>query len=147
MPGGIGSPVMQWMLSPMNEHALQNEIRNALAGKCFTFRANVGNGWIGDATKLPDGSVLIRNARPFTTGLPPGFSDLFGFVPVEITPEMVGKTLAVFVAMEVKTKTGRVSPQQSAFLKAVNDNGGRSGVTRSVADALKVIESENLQAK
>lgn len=129
----------------MSERALQNEIRNALAGKCFTFRANVGNGWIGEATKLPNGDVLIRNARPFTTGLPPGFSDLFGFVPVEITPEMVGQTLAVFVAMEVKTKTGRVSPQQTAFLRAVNDNGGRSGVTRSVPDALRVISGEHLQ--
>lgn len=129
----------------MKEHALQNEIRNALAGKCHTFRANVGRAWIGDVTHLPDGSIVIRNPRPFSTGLPAGFSDLFGFVPVKITPEMVGQTIAVFAAMEIKTKTGRVTPQQTAFLRAVRNNGGRSGVIRSVDDALRVIGGEYLQ--
>ena len=129
----------------MKEHSLQNEIRNALAGKCHTFRANVGKSWIGDAHRLPDGSILIRNPRPFSTGLPVGFSDLFGFVPVEITPEMVGQRVAVFAAMEIKTKTGKVTPQQTAFLKAIRNNGGRSGVIRSVDDALRVISGEHLQ--
>jgi len=124
----------------MSEHRLQNEIRNALAGHCFAFRANVGQAWAGDATKLPDGSVLIRNARPFSTGLPPGFSDLFGFVQVEITQEMVGQRLAVFHALEIKAPGGRVMPKQAAFLGAVQKNGGRAGVARSAADALAIVK-------
>lgn len=126
----------------MNEHAIQNTIRNALAGKGLIFRANVGQAWVGEAARLPGGSVLLKNARPFSTGLPAGFSDLFGLVPVVITPEMVGQTLAVFTALEVKTAKGRASDQQMAFIRAVNDNGGRAGVVRSAEDALAVIAGE-----
>lgn len=128
----------------MTEHAIQNTIRNALAGKGLIFRANCGQGWTGDAKRLPGpgNRVLLENARPFSTGLPTGFSDLFGLVPVEITPDMVGRQVAVFVALEVKTAKGRASDKQQAFIKAVNDNGGRAGVVRSTDDALRVLEGE-----
>lgn len=133
----------------MKEHPLQNEIRNALAGQCFTFRANVGTGWQGVGAPirtsrpitvhLMPGDVVLRQARPFSTGLPEGFSDLFGFVPVEITPDMVGKRVAIFHALEVKPEKKKPTAQQVAFIQAVNDNGGRSGVVRSVQDAVNVI--------
>ena len=124
----------------MTEHALQNEIRNALAGHCLAFRANVGQAWTGDVSRLPDGSVLIRNPRPFSTGLPPGFADLFGMVPVTITPDHVGQQLAQFFALEIKTPTGRVRPEQARFLEAVRRQGGRAEVARSPADALAAIK-------
>ena len=129
------------------EHALQNEIRNALAGRCLLFRANVGRAYTSnDVVKVPrkmpvvmgPRDVLLRNARPFDTGLPPGFSDLFGMVSVEITPDMVGRKVAIFIAPEVKDGA-RVSPLQRNFINAVNDNGGRAGVVRSVADAEKLV--------
>lgn len=129
----------------MSEHGLQNAIRNALAGRGLIFRANVGSAWTGDVQRLPDGSILIRNPRPFTTGLPNGFSDLFGIVPVEITPDMIGQSVGIFTAMEIKTQTGRVSPQQKSFLSAIQKNGGRSGVVRSIEDAMSVIRGEDLQ--
>lgn len=83
-----------------------------------------------------------------------GSSDLIGFVPVLITPEMVGKTVAVFVAAEgkkrgwkgVKTETEK---QQLKFISAVNNNGGIAfffdngekvaGLIQKVIDALKRI--------
>ena len=34
------------------------------------FRVNVGSGWIGESMRGKDGSVLIKNARRFQTGLP-----------------------------------------------------------------------------
>lgn len=126
----------------MKEHGIQNEIRNALAGRALIFRANVGSAWTGDVTKLPGNRVVIDNARPFNTGLPPGFADLFGLVSVEITPDMVGKKVAIFTALEVKTSTGRASSRQTDFLQAVANNGGRAGVVRSAADALAVIAGE-----
>ena len=122
------------------EHGIQNDIRNELAGKAFVFRGNVGTAWQGKVTKLPGKKMIIENYRPFSTGLPAGFADLFGFIPVTITPDMVGKTVAVFVAMEVKDEKKKPSDAQKNFLKAVNDNGGRSGVVRSTEDAMRVLE-------
>lgn len=130
------------------EHAIQNEIRNALAGKALIFRANVGTGWQGrgkpfkaDKTMqvlLQRGDVVLRQARTFSTGLPAGFSDLFGLTKVTITQDMVGKDVAVFVALEVKDKA-KATEEQSSFVKAVNDNGGRAGVVRSPEDAVRIV--------
>ena len=123
------------------EHGIQNDIRNELAGKALIFRANVGQAWTGNKVdKLPGNKVVIHGARPFNTGLPPGFSDLFGMVSVTITAEMVGQKVAVFVAMEVKDEKKKPSDKQKAFMKAVNDNGGRSGVVRSADDAVRVLD-------
>lgn len=129
------------------EHALQNTIRNALAGRALVFRANVGKAYTSnDVMRVPrqmpvvmgPKDILLRNYRPFETGLPPGFSDLFGLVAVEITPDMVGQKMAVFTALEVKDGA-RVSPLQRNFINAVNDNGGRAGVVRSVEDAERLV--------
>lgn len=126
-----------------SEHGLQNEIRNALAGKCLLFRANVGTAWTGERiTRLRDGRMVIENPRPFSTGLPEGFSDTFGLVPVTITPDMVGQTIGQFVAGEIKTAEGRVKPKQRNFLQAVELNGGKAGVWRSVQDALGTVLGE-----
>ena len=45
----------------MKEHDIQNDIRNALAGKAFIFRANVGSGWTGKEHQLPNGDMLLKN--------------------------------------------------------------------------------------
>lgn len=128
----------------MSEHKTQNEIRNALAGKALIFRANTGQGWTGSKVQsLPGKRVLIHDARPFNTGLPPGFSDLFGLVAVEITPDMVGQRVAIFTAIEVKSARGRATEKQRNFLRAVNDNGGRAGVARSADDAIKIVGGEH----
>ena len=127
----------------MSEHAIQNTIRNALAGKGLIFRANVGQAWTGEQFVRQGRNMLIVNARPFTTGLPPGFSDLFGLVPVTITADMVGQKVAVFTALEVKTPKGKPTTQQQAFIQAVNDNGGRAGVVRCAEDAVRVVEGSS----
>lgn len=129
------------------EHALQNAIRNAMAGRALIFRANVGKAYTSnDVLKVPrqmpvvmgPKDILLRNYRPFETGLPPGFSDLFGLVAVEITPDMVGQKVAIFTGLEVKDGA-RVSQLQRNFINAVNDNGGRAGVVRSVEDAERLV--------
>ena len=53
-----------------------------------------------------------------------GSSDLIGWHSVIITPEMVGKKVAVFMACEVKTDTGRLSETQAKFLENVRKAGG-----------------------
>lgn len=117
------------------EHALQNTIRNALAGECLLFRANVGQAWTGTSFhKLPNGDLVIKNPRPFSTGLPPGFGDTFGLAKRIITAADLGITLGVYIAGEIKAGA-RVTDKQAAYLRAVNDNGGAADVWRSVDDA------------
>lgn len=70
-------------------------------------------------------------------GLAPGSSDLIGWTPVDITPEMVGRTLAVFTAIEVKTTRGRVSEAQDKFLKRVERDGGFAVLARSETEAVQ----------
>jgi hypothetical protein len=122
----------------MSEHAIQNEGRNALAGLCLNFRVNVGQAWQGEAKKLPGNRVLLENARPFNTGLPPGFADTFGITPVVITADMVGQTIGVFHAIEYKSATGKPSPVQTNFLEAIRRNGGRAGIARSADQAVAI---------
>lgn len=46
-----------------------------------------------------------------------------------------------FLALEIKTETGRVTPEQTMFLDLVRSKGGIAAVVRSVDEALAVIEA------
>ena len=132
------------------EHDLQNEIRLHVSREQLgtLFRANVGQGWAGKVQRMhltPDtNTILLVNPRPFSTGLPVGFRDLFGFVPVTITPDMVGQEIAVFAAVEVKQKTGRVSAKQRDMMAFLQKHGARAGVARSVDDAARILSGEGV---
>lgn len=69
----------------------------------------------------------------------PGGSDLIGWKSVVVTPEMVGKRVAVFVAIETKGERGRVSGDQAQFIACVNAAGGIAGVVRSVDEATDLL--------
>jgi hypothetical protein len=76
-----------------------------------------------------------RNGRPVRFGLCNGSADLIGW-----KEERNGLHItAVFVAIEVKTLTGRITEQQLDFINAVHRAGGIAGVARSVQDALDLI--------
>jgi hypothetical protein len=72
-------------------------------------------------------------------GLTPGSSDLIGLRSLIIKPDMVGKTVAVFVALEIKGPRGRPTLRQGLFVKMVNTLGGLAGIVRSLADARRVL--------
>ena len=114
----------------MKERTIQNEIRLLLPTLGATgFRANVGQAWTGDEIiRMANGDELIRNARPFKTGLPPGFSDIFGLTDT-----------GQFFALEVKAEKGRASDHQARFLQHIRDSNGLAGVARNVEDAEKII--------
>ena len=132
------------------EHDLQNTIRLHVSREQLgtLFRANVGQGWTGKVQRMhmtPDtNTILLVNPRPFSTGLPVGFPDLFGFVPVTITPDMVGRQVAVFAAVEVKQKTGRISVKQRDMLAFLQRQGARAGIARSVDDAARILSGEGV---
>lgn len=112
-----------------SEIALQNEIRLAVGQlkDVRIFRNNVG------LFKTQDG----RNVQ---TGLCVGSSDLIGFQSVTITPDMVGQKVAIFTAIEVKTESGKVSPQQDKFIEMVARFGGIGAIVRSVDEAMTVLK-------
>jgi hypothetical protein len=65
----------------------------------------------------------------------PGGSDLLGWCPIKITPQMVGKTIAAFMAVEVKaTKNSPVTKEQVAFLDAVYSSGGIAVLATHISD-------------
>lgn len=106
---------------------------------CRMFRNNSGMAWAGDvAAKKPD-YIIVSNPRPLHAGLGTGSSDLIGWTPVVVTREMVGKTLAVFTAVEVKTPRGRVTPEQAVFIEQVEKAGGIGRVARSAPEAVSMI--------
>ena len=112
------------------ETSLMNKITVALAeDRVLLFRNNTG------AYKT-DAGHFVR----FGVG-GRGGSDLIGAVPVTITPDMVGRTVAVFAALEVKTKTGCATKEQQNFLAAVARQGGIAGVVRSPDEAAETIQS------
>jgi hypothetical protein len=110
------------------------------------FRNNVGMGWSGRLIKEDRlrGTVLLGDARPVRFGLAPGSGDLIGWQTVTVTPEMVGKPVALFLSAEVKTDKGRATDQQNHFMRVVNEAGGVAGIVKSEAEAQALIEGRLL---
>jgi hypothetical protein len=111
------------------ETQLQQQIRLALGTRPDTrvFRNQCG--------ALPD----PRTGRLVTFGLARGSADLIGWRSVVVTPDMVGRRLAVFTSIEIKTPRGRLSPEQHNWQLAVASAGGIAGVARSVTDAEQLL--------
>lgn len=84
------------------ERKVINEILTSIDPKTERlFRINAGMAWAGEIVKHTGGLLVLRNPRPFH-GAPPGTPDVCGFKSIVITPEMIGKRIAVFVGVEVK---------------------------------------------
>ena len=128
----------------MSEHITQQRILLACgSGPVRLWRNNVGTGWAGQATKVTSGNlgaiarsirpgdVVIRQGRPLHAGLCVGSSDLIGYRVVD--------RVAQFVALEVKSATGRPTAQQTQFIDHINGAGGCAGIVRSVEDAHTVL--------
>ena len=70
------------------------------------------------------------------------FDEMFYWAPADAARTEVDFLLrkgSQFIAIEVKSSTGRVRPEQARFLAAVKALGGLAGVARSVEDARKII--------
>lgn len=125
----------------MTEADLQREIMKAVsAAGARIFRNNVGVGWAGQLVSNRDGIVTLARARPLHAGLCKGSSDLIGWTPTLITQDLVGERLAVFTAIEVKSKGARATDEQETFLDRVDEAGGYGDIARSVDQALAIIQ-------
>ena len=97
-----------------------NQIREAVTreGSVRIFRNNVG--------VLPD----PRTGGYIRFGLAVGSADLIGVL----------KPDGRFIALEIKTPTGKTTPEQEAWLNTIRSFGGVAEVVRSVDEAMVVIQ-------
>ena len=137
----------------MKESRIWRQIRDKLStGAVRLWRNEVGHGLlirhrdnavrqaiIADCVAAAErrGGTAVR----ITYGLARGSADLIGFRTMRITPEMIGRDIAVFASVEVKTDTGTVRSEQQAWLEFVNERGGIACVARSVEDAKQAIDN------
>lgn len=106
------------------------------------FRNNTGMAWQGvkDKSSTPQRLVLL-NPRPVKFGLQTGSSDYIFMKRVTITPDMVGKQIAQFGALEFKKpKSGRPTQEQISFVQTVLRMGGLAGFSRSLEDSKTIAE-------
>lgn len=129
----------------MKEATIQNQIRLAAAqGGSDLWRNNVG-------------VLLDKTGRPVRYGLAnenPNInkviksSDLIGITPLFVTPEMVGRIVGVFTAVEVKRGDWKFCPNdehslaQKNFHDIVKKSGGFAGFAQSVEDYRRIINYE-----
>jgi len=91
------------------------------------------------------GVLRDRTGRPVAYGLGSegskplkGTSDKIGWRSVTVTPEMVGRRLAVFVAIEEKD-LAPATPDQLRFVANVQAAGGLAGVAHSAEEARAIL--------
>lgn len=126
----------------MSEANFQRHVMLALSRRGDTvFRNHVGLGVFGTIQRGP-GVVSVHNPRVLQCGLHIGSGDLIGWRPVVVTQEMVGKTLAVFLSVEVKTAKGRLRPEQATWMDVVNAAGGVAIVAREGEFSTSVNQQE-----
>lgn len=125
------------------EKQLLNEIQLSVsrARSCVLFRNNTGVVWAGNIVKRSAGEIVLSNPRPIKAGLCVGSSDLIGWTEIEITPEMIGRKIAVFTAIEAKTGSVRLTKPQAHFIKTIKQAGGIAGEIREVSQVSDIVEA------
>lgn len=125
----------------MRESAIGKRIMVLLSqkyGVCI-FSNPVGTGWVGRFVRRMGEITFLEAARRIKYGLHEGMPDKIGWRSIKITPEMVGRRVAVLVAIEVKQPGNYASPIQKQILKRLQDDGALSGIARSEQDAVAIV--------
>lgn len=116
-------------LSSAGRTVWRNTTAQGWAGKSFELRA-------GETYKAKGGERVVIDAYPIKAGLCVGSGDIIGIDSVVITPDMVGKKVAIFCSWEVKSGTGRATPAQINFAKFIRNAGGVAEVVRNEQEAV-----------
>ena len=122
-----GAKFIQMSKTHTNANTLEKLIKIAHTPRGRLLRNNVG------ATKI--GNRFIKY------GLGKGSSDLIGWTTIEITEDMVGQKVAVFTAVELKTKNDTSSPEQRNFVEQVHKAGGLAGIVYNEEEYKKIFEN------
>ena len=129
----------------MRESAVLHRILLACSREATRlFRCNSGVAWQGkgEAIRVAQarlvmvypGDVVLRSAQPLKMGLTTGCSDLIGWTQRD--------GVAIFTAIECKSDTGRIRPEQITFIEQVRSAGGIAGVARSEQEALALLAKQ-----
>lgn len=97
----------------MTESRLVFEIMREVGKYAAVYRCNAGR--------------FYTKTGQSVSGLPKGFSDIMAVLP--------GGRVAF---IEVKTDTGKVSPEQTAFIAKMQGLGASAGIARNVPEALAI---------
>ena len=100
------------------ERIVEHHILTLLRARGIFSWKNVTGGYWDPVRK-----IFRKQSSPFAIN---GTSDILGILPT-------GK----FLAIEVKSKTGRASPEQIKFINTINDHGGIAFIARSVDDVME----------
>ena len=125
----------------LESSVLHRVLLSCSRGATRLFRVNTGTAWQGKGQAMRvskpqmvmvyPGDVVLRAAQPLQMGLTTGGSDTIGWTQRD--------GVAVFTAIEVKSPTGRVRPEQQVFIDQVNAAGGIAGVARSEQEAIDLL--------
>jgi hypothetical protein len=119
----------------------ETQIRNSIL-HWLNMQPTVALAWQNDSLpamqiiKRENGTVFGRFRKRKTAFRPNGISDILGI----LTWPNGGRLLAI----EVKSKTGKASPEQIEFLNTILMAGGIGGICRSIEDAEKIFKEAGL---
>jgi VRR-NUC domain len=127
---------------PVSESELYAQILKAVStGNTRLFRQQSGQFWTGRVLEHSHDRVVLAHPRIVRVGAL-GMSDLGGVTSVIITPDMVGHRVGIDVQIEVKSKSGRISSEQQAYIDVMRQLGSRAGTARSVDEATAILVGE-----
>lgn len=114
----------------MTEGTIFNHVRLDLSPKTVLWRNNRGVAVFRVPGKKP---------RFVHYGVgPDGASDSVGYTKEIITQDMVGKQVAIFTVIEIKTLEGEAREDQIDFVNQVKADGGYGGFANCIEQARKI---------
>lgn len=115
----------------LKENNLRAKYERTLTRHQRAWRCNSGLAWSGQLLQPLEalrvvGVKIMMLIKPRRVELwPKGTPDLIGFDSVEITPDMVGKRVAVFTGTELKASRGdKLRVEQERWRRLLVDMGG-----------------------
>ncbi len=94
--------------------------------------------------RLDNGKFLVDRGTPLRFGLLPGSSDMIGYKPTIITPDMLGQTVAIFQGIEVKTEHDRLSEEQRKWNRALIRDGAIAEVWHYNGRIIEILKGDRI---
>ncbi len=88
------------------------------------------------------GIYKMADGRYLTSGLGTGSPDLIGWKTVTVTAEMVGKPVAVFVGLELKSGKREPTDEQIQWLQQIRESGGLAGVASTEEQGIAFLKHQ-----